>query len=69
MVVCDSTVPWGQGEGVYIQATAYELDTADEIRAARRIKKGPDSDDSPEEFMGERSKTRIQGGTRKGLDE
>lgn len=53
IVVYDSTVPWGQGEGVYIQAKAYELNDPDEIRTARRIKKGPDADDSPEEFLGD----------------
>lgn len=52
IVVYDSTVPWGQGEGVYIQAKAYELSDPDEIRSARRVKKGPDGDD-PAEFMGD----------------
>jgi nitroimidazol reductase NimA-like FMN-containing flavoprotein (pyridoxamine 5'-phosphate oxidase superfamily) len=52
IVVYDSTVPWGQGEGVYIQARAYELNDPDEIRSARHIKQGSDTD-SPEEFMGD----------------
>ena len=51
IVVYDSTVPWGQGEGVYIQAKAYELNDPEEVRIARRIKKGPDAD-SLEEFIG-----------------
>ncbi len=52
IVVYDSTVPWGQGEGVYIQAKAYELNDPDEIRMARQIKKGSDKDNTnPEEFM------------------
>ncbi|HVX58456.1 MAG TPA: pyridoxamine 5'-phosphate oxidase family protein [Candidatus Saccharimonadales bacterium] len=52
IVVYDSTVPWGQGEGVYIQAKAHELNDADQIRAARRVKKGA-GDDDPAEFMGD----------------
>jgi hypothetical protein len=50
IVVYDSTVPEGQGEGVYIQATASELTDPEEIRLARRIKKGPEHDD-PSPFM------------------
>ncbi len=52
IVVYDSTAPWGQGEGVYIQAKAYELNDPNEIREARRIKKGA-GDDDPAEFMGD----------------
>ncbi|HVX48068.1 MAG TPA: pyridoxamine 5'-phosphate oxidase family protein [Candidatus Saccharimonadales bacterium] len=50
IVIYDSTVPEGQGEGVYIQARAHELNDAEEIRAAQRIKKGTGNDD-PAEFM------------------
>jgi pyridoxamine 5'-phosphate oxidase-like protein len=53
IVFYDSTVPWGKGEGVYIQAKAYELNDPEEVRAAQRIKKGPDTDDSPDEFLGD----------------
>lgn len=52
IVIYDSTVSSGEGEGVYIQAKAYELDNPGEIRAARLMKKGPDGDD-PAEFMGD----------------
>ena len=52
IVFYDSTVPWGEGEGVYVQAKAYELNDPEEVRAARRIKKGADAD-SVEEFIGE----------------
>jgi len=52
IVIYDSTVPEGQGEGVYIQAKAYELNDSEEVRAARRIKKGPTADDKPDEFLG-----------------
>ncbi len=51
IVIYDSTVPEGDGEGVYIQAKAYELSNPAEIRAARRIKKGPYLD-APDDFMG-----------------
>lgn len=36
IVVYDSTVPWGEGEGVYFQADVVELSDPEEIRAARR---------------------------------
>jgi nitroimidazol reductase NimA-like FMN-containing flavoprotein (pyridoxamine 5'-phosphate oxidase superfamily) len=52
IVIYDSTVPEGDGEGVYIEAKAYELNDPDEIRLARHIKKGPDMD-APDDFMGE----------------
>ena len=51
IVIYDSTVPEGDGEGVYIQAKACQLEDPEEIRQARRIKKGPDKD-SPDDFMG-----------------
>lgn len=52
IVVYDSTVPEGDGEGVYIQAKAVELNDPEEIRLARRIKKGVDMD-APDDFMGD----------------
>jgi nitroimidazol reductase NimA-like FMN-containing flavoprotein (pyridoxamine 5'-phosphate oxidase superfamily) len=52
IVVYDSTVPEGKGEGVYIQAKAYEVSDPEEIRLARRLKKGPDMD-TPDDFMGD----------------
>lgn len=52
IVIYDSTVPEGEGEGLYFEAQAYELDNPDEIRKARRIKKGRDMD-APDDFMGD----------------
>lgn len=52
IVIYDSTVPEGDGEGVYIQAKAAELNDPEEIRLARRIKKGVDMD-APDDFMGD----------------
>jgi hypothetical protein len=53
IVVYDSTAPSGEGEGVYIQAKAYELDNPDEIQAARRIKYDSEEGSSPDEFLGD----------------
>lgn len=53
IVIYDSTAPWGEGEGVYIEAKAYELTDPDEITKARRIMKGPDYDGSPDDFLGD----------------
>lgn len=53
IVIYDSTAPEGAGEGVYILARAYVLDDPTEITKARRLKKGPNYDDSPEDFIGE----------------
>ncbi|HTE22270.1 MAG TPA: pyridoxamine 5'-phosphate oxidase family protein [Candidatus Limnocylindria bacterium] len=39
IVIYDSTVPEGQGEGVYFEAKAYEVNDPEEIRHARLIKK------------------------------
>lgn len=50
IVIYDSTVPEGQGEGVYIQAKAQELTDPEEIRQVRQLKKGPEHDD-PAPFM------------------
>ena len=52
IVIYDSTVLEGDGEGVYIQAKAHQLEDSEEIRLARRIKKGPDMD-APDDFMGD----------------
>ncbi len=53
IVIYDSTVPEGDGEGVYIEAKAIELSDPDEIVSVRRIKKGSDYEDNPSEFLGE----------------
>ena len=50
-MIYDSTVPEGQGKGVYIEAKAFEMNDQEEIRLARRIKRGP-QDDDPQPFMG-----------------
>lgn len=52
IVIYDSTVPEGEGEGVYIEAKAYELNDLEEIRFARELKKGVGQGES-EKFMGE----------------
>lgn len=51
IVIYDSTVPWGEGEGVYVQADVVELNDREEIRIARELKGGSNGD--PEEFIGE----------------
>ena len=51
IVIYDSTVPEGKGEGVYIQASVTELSDPEEIRMVRQIKKGKDLD-APDDFMG-----------------
>lgn len=53
IVIYDSTVPEGEGEGVYIEAKAYELTDPDEITKVRRLKKGLDYDGSPDDFLGD----------------
>jgi hypothetical protein len=51
IVFYDSTVPPGQGEGVYFGATVAELNDPEDIQAARRILDGADSG-SVEEYSG-----------------
>ena len=52
IVIYDSTIPEGEGEGVYIQAKAHELNDRDEILEMRKAKKGPDVDDA-DKFLGD----------------
>lgn len=52
IVIYDSTVPEGEGCGVYLECKAYELDDSEEIRKARRLKKGPIMD-APDDFTGD----------------
>jgi general stress protein 26 len=52
IVVYDSTVPWGKGEGVYIQAKAYELNDPEEVKAVRKVMSGSDADNW-QQFLGE----------------
>jgi hypothetical protein len=53
IVIYDSTVPEGDGEGVYIQAKAYEITDPEEITHARRIKKGTDYNRPADDFLGD----------------
>jgi nitroimidazol reductase NimA-like FMN-containing flavoprotein (pyridoxamine 5'-phosphate oxidase superfamily) len=50
IVVYDSTVSEGQGQGVYIRAKARELEDAPEIRRVRTLKKG-ETGESPSLFQ------------------
>lgn len=53
LVIYDSTVPEGTGEGVYIQAEAHELAEKSEITVARRItqtRKGQESELTEKEY-------------------
>ncbi|MDB5179021.1 MAG: pyridoxamine 5-phosphate oxidase-like protein FMN-binding protein [Patescibacteria group bacterium] len=52
IVVYDSTVPEGEGAGVYVRARVSELADPGQIRLARRLKKGQAAGD-PARFMGE----------------
>lgn len=51
IVVYDSTVPEGQGRGLYIEAQALEVDDPDEVIKARKIKKGDHHTANPQEFL------------------
>jgi len=53
IVVYDSTVPEGDGEGVYIEAKAVELTVPEEILSVRKIKKGEDYEGKPNDFLGD----------------
>lgn len=53
IVIYDSTVPEGDGEGVYIEAKAVELTNPEEILSVRKIKKGEDYEGKPNDFLGD----------------
>lgn len=53
IVIYDSTVPEGDGEGVYIQAKVEQVKDPEEILKVRRIKKGSHFEQSPDTFLGE----------------
>jgi hypothetical protein len=53
IVIYDSTVPEGDGEGVYIEAKAMELSDPEEIQFARKLKKGPGYNRPADDFLGE----------------
>lgn len=51
IVIYDSTVKEGDGEGVYIQARVTQVTEPEEILAVRRIKKGSHFEQSPDSFL------------------
>ncbi len=53
IVIYDSTVPEGDGEGVYIQAQVEQVTDPEEILRVRKIKKGSHFEQSPDSFLGE----------------
>lgn len=53
IVIYNSTVPEGDGEGVYIQANVEQVTDPAEILKVRRIKKGSHFEQSPDSFLGE----------------
>lgn len=53
IVIYDSTVPEGKGNGLYIEAQAFEIADPQEIMHARRLKKGTDDHRGADEFLGE----------------
>ena len=53
IVIYDSTVPEGDGEGVYIQASVEQVTNPEEILKVRRIKKGSHFEQSPDSFVGD----------------
>lgn len=53
VVIYDSTVPEGDGEGVYLEVDVAELSNPDEILYVRRLKKGNDYQAKEGEFLGD----------------
>lgn len=53
IVIYDSTVAEGDGEGVYIQAEVSQVTNPEEILHVRRIKKGSHFEQSPDTFLGD----------------
>lgn len=53
IVIYDSTVPEGDGEGVYIEAKGVELTNPEEILSVRKMKKGEDYEGKPNDFLGD----------------
>ncbi len=56
IVVYDSTVPWGTGRGVFMQAMAAEVTDPNEIAKVCELRRlrVPDANQPPDEFMGDR---------------
>lgn len=53
IVIYDSTVPEGEGEGVYTEVNVEELSDPAEIARVRRIKKGDNYVEAPDAFLGD----------------
>lgn len=53
IVIYDSTVAEGDGEGVYIQASVAQVTDPAEILRVRRMKKGSHFEQSPDSFLGD----------------
>jgi nitroimidazol reductase NimA-like FMN-containing flavoprotein (pyridoxamine 5'-phosphate oxidase superfamily) len=56
IAVYDSTIPWGAGKGVFLQAEAVEVTNASEIAKACELRKArvPDANQPPDDFMGDK---------------
>jgi nitroimidazol reductase NimA-like FMN-containing flavoprotein (pyridoxamine 5'-phosphate oxidase superfamily) len=56
LVIFDSSVPWGEGKGIFIQATATEVDDRNEIANAchLRVTRASGAKQPPEDFIGDR---------------
>ena len=52
-VIYDSTVPEGEGEGVYIQAEAVEISSPEEVLHIRKLLKGESHVARDNEFLGD----------------
>jgi nitroimidazol reductase NimA-like FMN-containing flavoprotein (pyridoxamine 5'-phosphate oxidase superfamily) len=62
LAIFDSAAPWGQGEGVFIQATAADVVDLDEITKACELRKArvPEAKHvSPDDFSGDDRPRRI----------
>lgn len=56
IAIYDSTVPWGTGAGVFLQARAAEVTDPDEIAKACKLRQArvPDASQPPDDFIGDR---------------
>ena len=68
IVIYDSTVPEGEGEGVYIEAEVQELSDELEINSIRNAKKGKAVDDA-KEFLGDAVRRCYKSYPKKSVDE
>jgi nitroimidazol reductase NimA-like FMN-containing flavoprotein (pyridoxamine 5'-phosphate oxidase superfamily) len=67
LVIYDSSVPWGRGEGVYIQGEAAEVTALDEITKACRLRKERISDakQPPKDFLADKPRSIYKATARK----